>query len=429
MTETVATQWKPVATGELLDSARGVAADIEAALRDLIAQDRAVEGDFAGGRASFAGGHAGLSLAFAERAAAGDQEAAPVALAEIDKAAELISSEIMPPSLFSGFVGVAAALARLEGLLLEVPEESATQEIDELLLTHLRGETWRRDFDIVSGLTGFGVYALARLPHPTAADLVGEIVRRLDEMSSPLEPGITWHTPSTMMLQETAEKYPSGYYNLGLAHGVPGPLGFLGQAIAAGIETERARRLFEGVAEWMLAQRMPDDPHAQLPAFTGAEAERMPARSAWCYGDPGAAIGLYIGATAAGYDELAATALEMAVAASQRPMDRCGVIDPGICHGAAGLSHIYNRLWQWSGREELLDASRRWLAHLIKMRQPGTGIAGYQAWGASREYEDDPGVLTGVAGLLLVLTGATEPVEPRWDHLLLTAPSPRAAAR
>ncbi|HEV3231013.1 MAG TPA: lanthionine synthetase C family protein [Candidatus Dormibacteraeota bacterium] len=430
MTETIVTDWKPIAEGSLLESARATGADLEAALRELIAAGKVVEEKFPGGAAGFAGGHAGQALLFAELHTAGREGAGEIALAQVDKAAELISSEIMPPSLFSGFVGVAATLSLMEGRLLEVPEESATQEIDELLLTHLKGDTWRRDYDIVSGLTGFGVYALSRLPNPVARDLVAEIVRRMDEMSEPMAVGISWHTPATMMLQETAERYPSGYYNLGLAHGIPGPLGFLGQAIAEGIEVERARRLFEGAAAWMLSSRLADPkPGATLPAFTGAEAEYAASRSAWCYGDPGAAIGLWVGADAAGYDDLAAQALEMAVAASQRPMDECGVIDAGICHGAAGLAHMYNRLYQATGRAELREAAGRWLEQMLKMRKPGTGIAGYQAWGPSRDFEDDPGLLTGVCGLLLVILAATEPHQPRWDHLLLMAPSPRAAQR
>jgi hypothetical protein len=46
------------------------------------------------------------------------------------------------------------------------------------------------------------------------------------------------------------------------------------------------------------------------------------------------------------------------------------------------------------------------------------------AAGSDLGWQDDPGFLTGAAGVGLALLAATTPVEPAWDRLLLTAIAP-----
>ena len=51
-----------------------------------------------------------------------------------------------------------------------------------------------------------------------------------------LPDGITWRTDPAWLPDETRQKFPRGYYNTGLAHGVPGVIALLGLACAAGVE-------------------------------------------------------------------------------------------------------------------------------------------------------------------------------------------------
>lgn len=50
---------------------------------------------------------------------------------------------------------------------------------------------------------------------------------------------MTWWTNPAWLIPETREKCPRGYYNLGLAHGVPGVIGLLGRACAPGVAVSR----------------------------------------------------------------------------------------------------------------------------------------------------------------------------------------------
>ncbi len=82
-------------------------------------------------------------------------------------------------------------------------------------------------------------------------------------------------------------------------------------------------------------------------------------------------------------------------------MDDCGVVDAGLCHGAAGLLHVFNRLHQATGDGLLVDAARRWFEPALALPVP----------------EDR--FLEGRAGVDLALLAACTDVEPAWDRVLL----------
>jgi hypothetical protein len=79
------------------------------------------------------------------------------------------------------------------------------------------------------------------------------------------------------------------------------------------------------------------------------------------------------------------------------------VVDASICHGSAGLAHIFNRLYQATGQSVFRSAAEEWLQHLVETWCP----------------DAEPGLLTGAAGVGLVLLAASTPHEPRWDRLFL----------
>jgi hypothetical protein len=118
--------------------------------------------------------------------------------------------------------------------------------------------------------------------------------------------------------------------------------------------------------------------------------------------------------------------------ASQRLPEQSGVVDAGLCHGAAGLGHLFNRLYQATAEPWLAEAARFWLARTLEMRQSGHGIGGYQAWSpgddGSLSWRAEPGLLTGAAGIALALLAAMTAIEPAWDRVLLVAIPPAAGS-
>jgi hypothetical protein len=411
--------WQPLLEGADRDRA---AESVRAILHDLAEAEWDIEEG-----PSLAGGVAGLAVLHAYLALAG-RGAGHTALAteQLRRAAAAVASGPTVASLYSGLSGVGWAMAHLQGRLPGLDGEEDLAEIDEVLLSHLGQSPWREDYDLIGGLVGFGVYALERWPRPAARACLERVVDRLAETAERRADGLTWWTDPAWVAPETREEFPRGYYNLGLAHGVPGVIALLGQACAAGLGS-RARPLLDGAVCWLLAQQQPDGfRHWVAPGAT-----MPPGRLAWCYGDPGVAAALLVAARSAGEPAWEREAVGLARRAAARPAEQAGVVDTGLCHGAAGLGHLFNRLFQATGDSVLGTAARFWFGRTLGMRQPGRGVAGFAASRGARADEQqwvaDPGLLTGATGIALALLGATTAVEPAWDRMLLTAVSPADA--
>jgi hypothetical protein len=141
------------------------------------------------------------------------------------------------------------------------------------------------------------------------------------------------------------------------------------------------------------------------------------------------AVALFKAGRAAGAPSWVGVGVALArAAARRRDPETTEVRDATLCHGAAGLAHLFNRLYQATGDPRLREAALHWAERTLEMRRPDEGVGGFRAWRAgSPEGRSDPGFLTGAAGIGLALLAAATPVEPAWDRVLL-ASLPIAAA-
>lgn len=403
----------PLLTGDAASRAREIVADVAATLRDPAVYDADP-----GLRSEDVGrGCSGAAVLFAELYAENGADAdRDTALAFLDKALDqAVEAERPSALLYPGTVGVGWVLAYLEGTLVDPdPDEN---DVDALVAQALT-TNWP-SADLIRGVTGAGVYVLER-GRPLDA-----VVARLAAMSTTTDDGITWWVDPATCLPERAEQFPEGYYDTGVAHGQAGNLALLAHALASGVEA--ARPLLSGAAEWLLAQRFPDDDGAGCyPSLVppNARASRG-TRVAWCYGDPGVATGLLAAGKALDDARLVDEARAVALAAAARRGAGAGVIDAPLCHGSAGLLHVFGRLYAQLGDDALADAARHWFDVALDQHRPGEPVAG---WGSLRpeddvmRYEPLAGFLEGATGVALGMLAATSERAPDWDTLLLTKP-------
>ena len=283
--------------------------------------------------------------------------------------------------LFEGRTGVSWVLAHLDGRLFDLGDDDPNVAMDAALLAlldHNRLEV----YDLVSGLVGLGVYALERLPRPPARAALDRIVARLAELAE----DDAWFTPSHILSPDARRMSPSGHWDLGMAHGAAGVVALLAHA--------GADRPLDRATARLVGQQLPPGSGSRYAAWLAPGQSPRPARTAWCYGDPGIAAALL----AAGCRD---EAVEVAHAAAGRPRAQTGIVDAGLCHGAAGLMHVFNRLSQATGEVSLAGAARQWFDEALVLP-----IA-------------EPGFLEGQAGLGLALLAAVSDVEPAWDRVLL----------
>jgi lantibiotic modifying enzyme len=406
--------WSPLLEGSARDSALGA---LEGIAEALAAPER-----LASLSPYLSGGRAGMALLFAALARErSEPRHAELSERLLDEATEAVASMRMLPDLFSGFTGIAWAVEHLRGTL--DPEEDPLTSIDEALKHLLQTSPWTYHYELVSGLVGLGVYALERLPREDARQCLEQIISRLAELAEPAEGGLRWWTPTPLVAEQLRSRFPNGATCLGVAHGIPGVLVILAGALAAGISSEKARELLQGGWSWLMGQRLPDTASSLFPTWKSPESRIAAIQPAWCYGDPSLAFTLWLVARTVGDTAWQQQALALCHEAARRWSEVSKVQDTGLCHGAAGLAHLYNRLFQSTGEGLFADAARAWFARTLSLQRPGQGVGGF----SSLEFEPDgserwmetPGLLTGSAGIGLALLAAISPQEPSWDRMLL----------
>jgi lantibiotic modifying enzyme len=382
---------------------------------------------------SLANGSAGLAIMFAylNRAHGGHGDK-QTAVYFLEQAIEAVAAAPMNSSLYGGVTGVAWAMAHLRGSVFEL-DDDATEMVDSLLKDGLRRGPWRGSYDLIDGLVGFGVYALEQLPRTVGIECLAHVVDRLDEIAERTRDGITWFTSPDLLPDWQRELCPNGYYNLGVAHGMPGVIAFLAQVYALderklrGFRKVRAktRPLLQGAVTWLLAQKGSDNADSLFPSWIAPGSARTDSRVAWCYGDLGIAAALLSAGNCLNDANLKSDAVRLARHVAKRSFDQSGVKDCGFCHGAAGVGHLFNRMFQATGESRLKDAAYGWFQRTLEMRHPERGVAGFAAFRPDH-WSDEVGILEGAAGIALALLATVTPIEPRWDRMLLASfPTPR----
>ena len=392
---------------------------------------RPAAADAAGRRdVSLASGSAGLAVCSGQLARTRrDPRAAQAALTRLEEAVDALATQRLTSSLYSGFTGIAWAV-ELVGGLLDAGGEDRSGDVDDALTSLLRRYPEDAPYDLVDGLTGLGVYALARWPRPGAAPCVLGVVEQLARRARHDRDGVFWWTPPSWR-GPRRELYRPGGVDLGVAHGIAGVIPFLARVHRLGLARQTARPLLDGAVRWLLAHMVDVGSGPTVPYFAAGGAEPGPARSAWCYGDPGVAAALLLAARDAGEPAWAAAATGLAVRAAARPPGQAGVTDAGLCHGSAGLAHLFNRMYQMTAEPALADAARFWVERTVELcsaMAPGRGVTPTEA---ARPAWKGPGLLEGAAGVALAMEATVTTAEPVWDQMLLVSAAgiPGAQAR
>lgn len=287
--------------------------------------------------------------------------------------------------------------------------------LDHMLLHATAG--WIGDYDLMNGLVGFGVYALERGEAGRA--LAVRVLDRLERCATGHGEGLAWFTSPDLLPAKHLEAAPDGYWNLGIPHGIPGAIALLARYVAHGIEPARARALLDGAVTFV---RSVPSPRAggRFPPWLPNH-KPISTRLAWCYGDLGVAAALIGAGIHAREPAWRREGLALAHACAARTLAEAHFHDASLCHGAAGIAHVFHRMARATRDQTLAIAARAWIVETLRM-QSNVPIAGYprvfEAAGELR-YEEDATLLTGCTGVALALHGAISEVEPRWDRLLL----------
>jgi hypothetical protein len=278
-----------------------------------------------------------------------------------------------------------------------------------------------REFDLINGLTGIGVYLLHR---PDGDGLLREVLTYLVRLAmQPVTvngqqlPG--WWTNRGPGGQPSPA-WPGGHSNLGLAHGITGPLALLATATRLGISVPGQAEAIERICAELDRWRRGTPGRWWWPGTisrtewrTGTIQEPGPHRPSWCYGTPGLARAQQVAGLALG-DRARQRQAEDALAGCLTDEKQLAQLsDAGVCHGWAGVVQTTRQVAADANPSSafgtlLPHVHSRFEQHLHRQSLPIDG-----------------GLLDGSAGIALTRhTGSDTPSTARWDAcLLLAAPT------
>ncbi|WP_037344952.1 lanthionine synthetase C family protein [Sciscionella sediminilitoris] len=343
-----------------------------------------------------------------------------------------------PHTLFDGIPALAFAArcaARQEGeyaALLDGLDSSvfaiARTRLEEERRRLDAGETLHtvRSFDLVSGLTGLGSY-LFRRGTGDAESLLREILASLVRLVRPIRrdgvrlPG-WWAEQGPVIGQE----HRGGHVNLGMAHGIGGPLALLATTWTAGIRVPEQDAALAEIVAFLVGWSDVDGSARFWPPTLTLDGERLTAsprsRESWCYGRPGIARAIQLAGLALHREDWLTHARESVRDLATLPGHRWEVRDTGLCHGWSGLLHVLGRMQHddpGCGLGTVLDRIAGRVLAEFDPRMP-FGYRQHSRPGAPPT--DEPGFLTGAAGIALAVHAYCS-AEPKpasgWDSALL----------
>ena len=400
--------WSAVVSGALRDD---TLAAVEAVIQDVTAH--------ASSRwpANLSDGQLGFALFFdmASRLTGGRHDEDMVQ--SLMKAMELFAhSRRKAPGLHVGLGGLGWTALHLATRHPELDAEELCTEVDEALEAALRS-AGPHACDLQASLSGFGLYALKRLPHPTGQRLLELVVERLVEMAEPAEGGLAWPLPRPYWKLHGAEAtFPHGLYTIGVAHGVPSALAVLAAAHRLGIAREKAERLLRGGFGWLERLAAPEGAPA-FPHYLHGTERFTDERFAWCVGNPGITAVLWWAAHVWGEPTWEARALEWARQVAHEALERPSTRSSNLCCGASGTALLFLRLFHATRLPVFEEAAVRWVRHTLALRRPGEGVGGFL-------FEQDPTrtmpvLHYGAAGTALALLAAATDLAADWDAAFL----------
>ncbi len=204
--------------------------------------------------------------------------------------------------------------------------------------------------------------------------------------------------------------------NLSMSHGLSGIICCLCKIG----KSELARYLVGESVKFLVDQRQDNTIYSScFPSIISEKVNYRNGRLSWCYGDLGVVVALLQASCVLNNTDYRNMALNVIkICSHRRDTKKEFVLDAGICHGSAGIAHIFNRVYQKTGDPELKDAALYWLDDCLQKASFIDGLAGYKVWRRDG-WLTKSGLLEGIAGIGLVLLAAISSIEPNWDECLL----------
>ncbi|MEV8020024.1 lanthionine synthetase C family protein [Streptomyces sp. NPDC086554] len=241
------------------------------------------------------------------------------------------------------------------------------------------------------------------------------VLRYLISLTHPLD-SAGLPTPGWWVDHDTrrTNRLPGGHGNLGVAHGIPGPLMLLAQALRCGIQVEGQVEAIRTICAHLDIWRQESDTGPWWPEHvtladlkSGRPHHRHPGRPSWCYGTPGIARAGQLAGIALNDQTLQSAYEDALQQCLNDPTQLAKITDTSLCHGWAGVYQTAFRAARDARTPHLSSLLPVLRKNLIARARPASA--------------EGPGFLEGDAGCALALVTASTDRVPTtgWDACLM----------
>ncbi|NOQ73350.1 MAG: hypothetical protein GQ574_15195 [Crocinitomix sp.] len=320
------------------------------------------------------------------------------------------------PTFANGIAGFAWFLQHLKVCGFIDLDEEVLGHFDDDIIASARRELKGNNHDFMHGGLGAFVHLIQRYPHKLELkETLIELAQLLEKTGVKSDKGITWREDSDYLEGEE----DCTVINFHISHGQASKILVLTKMVEKGIE--EVKPLLNDTVRFLLSYE--DEESGLIPSRLVDDKKELKTHLGWCRSNIAIGLALYQAALVLKDDLLAEKAIEIGLNTIERSLSSSQMpSDATFCHGKIGISHMYNRYYQYTGVAAFKKASDHWMQLTLDSAVFEDGIAGFKSWDSVKgEWENKHGLLSGVAGIGLgLLAYISEDANPSaWDAALL----------
>ena len=333
-----------------------------------------------------------------------------------------ITNESFVYSYCSGLAGIGWLYEYLKSCeFINGDTNELLEDFDKPLEKALMIDMAKWNYDFLHGGVGIALYFVKRiLKNQNLFSVLNHFLDCLDKIKEyEKENQFKWKSVIDITTKETG-------YNISMSHGSSSIVCLLAKMYQLdnnSLNKKLIKNLLNGAMEYIIDQEIDRERYKCYFASMSIESDKIlqQSRMGWCYGDLGIATTLYQAGKALQNQNWIDKSLEILLytAENRKSLEEGRVADAGLCHGTAGIGHIFYRAWWNTRMPEFKKASDYWFEQTLKMAKFEDGLAGFKTWYVEEGWINNYSLLQGITGIGLALLTYYHEVEPTWDECLL----------
>ena len=303
-----------------------------------------------------------------------------------------------------------------ENDFIDMDASNAQPALDNYLIFRMRQDIQQQYYDFMHGALGVGLYFLKK---GTGLEYIHELIDFLYATAEKSAGNQIFKWQSVVM-DKNEKLCPA--YNLALSHGMSSIIIFLARVVKSGVSDKKITEMLSGAVHYVFSQEKDFSLFGSyFPncIFIDSPEDISRSRLAWCYGDLGVGMALWQAGKVLEKTEWQKKGLAILLKSTERrDILESFVRDAGICHGSAGIALIYRRMFMETHRSEFKEATAYWIQQTLNFSIFEDGLAGYKSF-EKEGWKCDYSLLTGIAGIGLVLLSYLADNQQPWDEMFL----------